>query len=256
MKRFYVATALLIVALIALTRYYRSEPEFIYGIADTKEIVINSESAVDIRRILVVQGQSVAAGDTLLELHNAELDLKISQLTHEISVLKKRETTHASLSRSELKQLQAQQQEKASEIRAEISELEAQYNLNRQLMTELRSLDRDRNAAKQEDDVRNPLKIKIESLKRLLELAQDPTRVYQNRLSDALSSSGDPLIEQAKLLEEELQMLHQDKRRLIITAQISGLIGSVNFKVGEKVSPYDPILTLHAASRYRKRFWC
>jgi multidrug resistance efflux pump len=248
MIRFYAATALLLAALVALTLYFRREPDSIYGIADTKEIVINSESAVDVVRLSVVEGQIVSAGDTLLALHNPELDLRINQLTHELSVLKTRESTHASLSRSELLQLRAQQQEKASEIRAELGELEAQYNLNRQLMSELRSLERDRPAATQEEDARNPIKIKIESLKRLLELAQDPSRVYQNRLSDALSSSGGPLIEQAKLLEEELKLLHQDKERLVVTSPIDGLIGSVNFKVGEKVSPFAPILTVHAAS--------
>lgn len=248
MKRFYATTALLLAALVALTLYYRREPDSVYGIADTKEIVINSESAVEILRLSVVEGEAVKAGDTLLALHSPELDLKISQLSHEISVLRTRESTHASLSRSEMLQLRAQQQEKASEIRAELSELEAQYNLNRQLMTELRSLDHERPAAAQEEDDRNPIKIKIESLKRLLELAQDPTRVYQNRLTDALSSSGGPLIEQAKLLEEELKMLHQDKERLVVTSPIDGLVGSVNFKVGEKVSPFTPILTVHAAS--------
>jgi multidrug resistance efflux pump len=248
MKRFYIATILIVGILIGLTAYYRSEPDTFYGIADTKEIVINSESPVEVRRIWVAQGQKVQAGDTLLELFNPELELKINEISHELSVMKTRESTHASLTRSEIKQLQAQQMEKASEIRAEISELEAQYNLNRQLTNELRSLKTDRDDSDKTLDDSNPIKLKIKNLKRLLELAQDPSRVYENRLTDALSNSGDPMIEQAKLLQEELEMLKKEKKGLLIEAQIAGLIGSVNFKAGEKVSPFASILTLHAAS--------
>jgi hypothetical protein len=49
-------------------------------------------------------------------------------------------------------------------------------------------------------------------------------------------------------MEDELRLLEEEKRGLFIPAQINGLIGSVNFKQGEKVSPFTPILTLHAES--------
>lgn len=248
MKPLLIAAALLTVLLTALTFYYRSEPNHFYGIADTKEIEISSQSPVEVRRIWVTQGQVVRQGDTLIELHDPDLELKINQITNELSVLKTRRSAHATLSRSEIRQLQAQQQEKVSEIRAELRELEAQYNLNRQLVSELRSLSKNGEAAKPEADASNPIKIKIESLKKMLEMAQDPSRVYVDRLSHALSSSGDPIIEQAERLEEELGLLLEDKKRLVIPAQMDGLIGSVNFRVGEKVSPFAPILSLHAAS--------
>lgn len=247
MKSFYVLSAVLAVVLGGLTAYYRSEPDTFYGIADTKEFVISSESPVEIRRIRVAQGQLVERGDTLIELHNPELELKIAQVSHELTELKSRKSAHATLSKAEIRQLKAQQEERVSEIRAEIKELEAQYEINRQLVSELRSLDKDK-AAQGGEQAANPIQIKLASLRRMLELAQDPANVYEERLSHALSSSGDPLADQVVRLEDELRMLMEDRKRLVIPAQIRGLIGSVNFKAGEKVSPFAPILTLHAES--------
>ena len=247
MRRIYVLCAVLIVALAALTLYYRAEPDTFYGIADTKEITISSGSAVEIRRIAVVQGQLVAQGDTLLELLNPDLEMRLSQISHELTELRGRKAAHATLSKSEILQLKAQQEERTGEIRAELKELEAQYELNKRLVSELHSLDHDK-AEAGSGDAANPLLIKIESLRKQLELAQDPTRVYENRLANALSSSGDPLAEQVIRLEDELRILNAERAGQLITAQIAGLIGSVNFKAGEKVSPFAPILTLHAAS--------
>lgn len=248
MKPFYILCAVLTVVLTGLTLYYRAEPDTFYGIADTKEIVISSESPVEIRRILVAQGQLVERGDTLIELHNPDLDFRIAQISHELNELRSRKTAHATLSKSEIRQLKAQQEERVSGIRAEIKELEAQYNLNRQLVSELHSLDKDKGAVAGETESQNPILIKLESLRRQLELVQDPSRVYENRLVDAQSSSGDPLAEQVSRREDELRLLMEDRKALVIPAQIGGLIGSVNFKPGEKVSPFAPILTLHAAS--------
>lgn len=248
MKPFYILCGVLTLVLTGLTFYYRAEPDTFYGIADTKEIVISSESPVEIHRILVEQGQLVRRGDTLLELHNPELELRISQISHELSELRSRKTAHATLSKSEILQLKAQQEERASEIRSEIRELEAQYNLNRQLVSELRSLDKDKAGTPGEAETHNPILTKLESLRKLLDLVQDPSRVYENRLANALSSDGDPLAEKVSQLEDELRILNEDRKRLIVPARISGLVGSVNFKVGEKVSPFAPILTVHAAS--------
>ncbi len=82
MKRLYVLCLLAAAILIGLSIYYRTEPDTFYGIADAKEVVVSSESAVEIRKLPVVPGQHVDVGDTLLELHNPELELRFSQIAH------------------------------------------------------------------------------------------------------------------------------------------------------------------------------
>ncbi|MEO6095481.1 MAG: DUF3616 domain-containing protein, partial [Fibrobacteria bacterium] len=246
MKPLYWACALASIVLACLTAYYRAEPETFYGIADTKEIVISSRSPVEIRRIVVEQGRAVRQGDTLLELRNPELELSISKISHELAELRDRKTAHATLSKSEIRQLRDEQEQRVSGLRAEIRELEAQLNVNKHLISQLRSLDKEKAGAQPEADADDPVKIKIEGLKKQLLLAGDPSRIYVDRLSNALSSSGEPLVEQARRLEDELDMLLGERSGLVITAQIHGLIGSVNFKEGEKAPAFAPIMTLHA----------
>lgn len=247
MRRLYLMCAALAAILAGLTVYYRAEPDTFYGIADTKELTISSESAVEIKRILVSPGQLVSQGDTLLELFNPELELRLSQIAHELEELRTRRIAHASLTKSEILHLKAQQEVRVNEIRAEIQELEAQYELNKRLVSELHSLDQDKSATSP-SDAGNPILVRLQSLRKLLGLAQDTSRVNENRLANELSSSGDPLADQVRRREDELRILNEDRKRLIIQAQMSGLIGSVNFKMGENVSPFAPILTLHAAS--------
>lgn len=246
MKLLYSACALAAAVLACLTLYYRSEPETFYGIADTKEIVISSRSPVEIRRIFVEQGRMVSRGDTLLELYNPELELNISKISHELAELRDRKTAHATLSKSEIRQLRDEQEQQVSRLRAEIRELEAQLKVNKQLISQLRSLDKEKAGAQPEADADDPVRIKIESLKKQLVLAGDPSRIYVDRLSNALTSSGEPLVEQTRRMEDELAMLLEERSRLVMTAQIHGLIGSVNFKEGEKAPAFAPIMTLHA----------
>jgi hypothetical protein len=53
---------------------------------------------------------------------------------------------------------------------------------------------------------------------------------------------------QVERMTKELNMLNAQKEKLVILAQIDGIIGSVNFKAREKVSPFDTIMTLHRES--------
>ena len=57
------------------------------GIADTKEITINTSHAVKIKKIHVIPGQAVKKNELLLELERPDLDLKIYELESELKEL-------------------------------------------------------------------------------------------------------------------------------------------------------------------------
>ena len=132
-------------------------------------------------------------------------------------------------------------------IRSQIKQLEAQYELNKKLTSDLKSIKKTPEGTAS-DSEENPIKIKIESLKKELELAQHPSQLKIDMLKSGLYSSKDPVIIQVQRLEKELQLLLEEQNKLIKYAQITGVIGSVNFKEGEKVSPFTPIITLHTKS--------
>jgi multidrug resistance efflux pump len=219
-----------------------------YGVADAQEIVINDEQAVEIKKIRVVPGQEVKSGDTLIEITRPDLDLKIAEIGRQLSELQTQKSAHVNLSQSEILRFKTQQEARIVELKAQIRELEAQYDINRELVSELRSINKGETSTSEGGDSANPIVIKIQQLKRELALAQDTAQINMRRLKGELSYAGDPLAERVKGLKKELEMLMEEKEKLYKIAHINGLIGAVNFKEGEKVSPFTPIVTLHTES--------
>lgn len=246
MKRFYVVCTLVTAVLVGITAFFKSEPTKFYGIADTKETIINADASVAIKKISVVQGQTVNAGDTLVILERPELDLKISEISHMLSEYKARKIYQTSTSRSEKRKIQAEQAERINEINARIRELEAQYEMNKKLVEELRSVKKE--DVKENDSMSHPILAQIKSLRNLLESARNPAQIQIERIDRQLATTDDPLGAQVQRLSDELSLLQREKEKLIMCAQMSGMIGTVKFKEGEKVSPFDTILTLHAAA--------
>lgn len=86
----------------------------------------------------------------------------------------------------------------------------------------------------------------IEKLKAERSLKQEMGRLASS-VSYAKSSgddSFDPIAADIKNLQKELEVLEHRERNLYVFAEISGVVGSVNFKRGERVSPYSTILTI------------
>jgi multidrug resistance efflux pump len=246
MRRYYVVCAGVTAVLAGITMYFSSEPTKFYGIADTKETIINAYASVEIRKIPVVQGQTVTAGDTLVVLDRPELVLKINEISHMLSEYKARKIYQTTSSRSEVKQIQAEQAERINEITAKIRELEAQYEMNRKLVAELRSLKKEESDLVDSTD--NPILAQIKSLRSLLESAKNPSQIQIERINKQLTTADDPLAAQVQRLSDELSLLQKEQSKLVICAQMNGMIGTVKFKEGEKVSPFDTILTLHEAA--------
>ena len=206
MKKLYFVWIVVCIVLVTISLQYKGESTGFYGIADAREVVVNAGNPVEIKKIHVVQGQSIKEGDTLIELRRPELDMKINEIILQTS------------------QIKTQKYAKVNSIKSQIQELQAQYERNKKLTAELKSFKKENSAADQNDS-RNPLLIKIENLKKELRLAMSPAQI-----------------------KEELNLLLSEKEKLTIYAQINGIIGSVNAKEGEKVSPFTPIITLHTKS--------
>jgi len=238
MKRLYIAWIAALITLVGITLTYRGETTSFYGIADTVEVVINSEISVEIMDIPVVQGQLVNKGDTLLKLASQELTLEINEISHELDEYKAQQQVNTKLSRSEILKLQNEQAQKAMEITAEIEQLEAQLAMNKNLTSELKSIKKDPDGAIANDGS-NPIKIQIANLRKELEVVLNQSRV--NVLQSGLNMPGQPV----NFLKQRLELLLEKQKNLLICAQIDGVIGSVDFKEGQKVSPFTPIITLH-----------
>ncbi|MCP4107259.1 MAG: hypothetical protein GY749_17240 [Desulfobacteraceae bacterium] len=240
----YTVWIIVFVTVAAITLTLERESTSFHGIAETREIVINSESMVEIKRINVVEGQSVTMGQLLVELVSPELNLRINHISHQLDQLKAQKGVNKAEIRSRIKQLKAEKVSRTSEISNQIRQFENQYNINKELTSGLKSISSIGNPAK--SGASNPITLKIESLRQELALSLRPVNIQIDLLQKSLDSSESPIKIQVEQLEKELAMLKQEDGKLNIYAQLSGFIGSVNFKPGEKAAPFAPILTLHS----------
>ncbi len=237
----------LTIILVAYRGGDKKEYTAFYGIAETGEIAVNSENAVDIKKIHVVPGQEIDKGMLIVELDRPELNIKINEISHKLEELKVNKATEEGAIKSQINQLKAQLASTTSDINYKIKQIKTQHDINRELTIGLKSIE-NYNEKEEPSGFGNPMDLKIESLEKELELAKNLIRIKLKLLNDELSSPGNAYSIRMESMGKELNLLFEEKHKLLIYSQISGVIGSVNYKEGEKVSPFNPILTLHTKS--------
>jgi len=233
-----------VAAIVLVSRGNRKDVTTFLGIAETREIVINAEKAVEVRKVHVVPGQLVNRGQLLVALDRPELTRRINEISNQVDELEAQQLANAADIQARINQLEAQKKANSPELQHRIAQLNNKHQINRDLTAGLRSIERDENAKTKNG--RSPLQLQAESLERELELETHLTELKIKSLEETLSSSKAAGSIQLKGLEEELNLLHAEKQGLLKHSPITGVIGSVNFKQGEKVSPFDPILTVHS----------
>ncbi|MES2803118.1 MAG: biotin/lipoyl-binding protein [Bdellovibrionota bacterium] len=139
------------------------------GIADSKELQINFEYPVEVKRIHVIQGQNVRKGDLLLELDQSELNTKIRDVDFRMNRLQSEIT-----------------------LRKEIG----------------RIIPKSKNMAKNAGQFMDPM---------------------QSELNDLI---------------KEKDYLENKKRNLYVFSPADGVVGTINFKMGEKADGFATLLTL------------
>lgn len=89
---------------VALSLYMGSESMSFLGVADSREVQVNFESPVEIKRIHVLPGQLVQKGDLLIELNQSELNSRLrlarSQMAKLQSEMKVRQHLNSIVSNS------------------------------------------------------------------------------------------------------------------------------------------------------------
>ncbi|MDY6861819.1 MAG: hypothetical protein SV062_02400 [Thermodesulfobacteriota bacterium] len=246
-KLLYPVWIIVCIILVVIVLDHKSESTKFYGIADTMEIVVNSENPVEIRKIYFLPGQVVKKGEQLVEFARSELDVEINEISHQIEELKARKLVNTAGLRSRIDELKAQKRSNISEINYRIKQVQAQYNINKKIASEFNSIEKSYKKDKK-IKIDNPAKIKIESLKKELELGIKPIQININMLKRELFALENPLKIRLEGLERELNLLLEEKNKLYIFSQITGIIGSVNYKEGEKIPPFTTVMTYHTES--------
>jgi len=230
---FFALIALAVLVVVVITLGQRRNLSDFLGIAETREFIVNFNKPVGIKRIHVVPGGIISKDDLLVELVRPELEQLIDEISSQLDALRSQGKVDAEGLRSKIAQYESLRKSKISEINYQIRSLEAEYDMNRKLASGLRTIEKDKVDSEQEvkkGNLPSPLLIKIESLKGERDLAVNSIDLNIKIMKDQLASSDKPLNHRVEELRNKLEKLKIERNRLVIRAQISGTIGSINFK--------------------------
>lgn len=226
-------------ATAALTWVFLREASEFRGVAEDAKQIVSSEVAVEILSVDVQSGQVVEAGDTLVHLRSPELALRIAEIQHDIQ----NASGDANLNRAEslrrIAELRAAFQARRAEYEGEIRTLEAQRRHNRDLIAGFRAM-----GMGGADTSGIELQDRIKALRSQIQAEEAGMRSQIALLEGSRGESGRLAISRNEALAAELALLREQEQRLLIRATSAGVVDSINYRPGEKVSPFAPILTI------------
>jgi len=235
---FYVFVFALFVAMMVISfRYFRGSGHSSVGVTYAKEYKINAEKSAIISTIPVVPGQQVKVGDLLVELTSPELEIEIEKMQSKISAARAEQLEKAKLAHSEVALIRAEQGIEIEEINTDITQAEAELQLNRKLTKEVTS-----GAAETGD---HPLEKKIQSLKQQRAKREEAASIRIQDIRQESETEQRLLENQTKLLERELALMQDEKRKLSKVATSDGVIENVYVKQSEQVDAYTALLSVN-----------
>ena len=236
-----IAWVLSIVAIVTLGFFYKGETVIFTGIAEASETVVSVQDAVEIVKVHVVPGEEVKNGDTLVELSRADLALRMNEVTRELDALEGRGSLNTATIDQKVAEVQADLSTRRNTILFEIEKINSEYKQNREIAAKLKSLPASSlNAVDSNDAMMMRIRNLQKELKVLEESANSQIRLLRgsNGLQQTSSAT------EADALRRELDMLKKDQEDLVITAKGDWVVATVDVRDGEKISSFNPILTL------------
>lgn len=235
-----IAVIVVLMTLFIVNWQFGNQTFVFFGFAENKEMEIRVEYPVTIAKIYATPGNEVKKGDILLELNRSRLALTQSDLNHSIARLQSQLILWETDIKGSINRLEAQKVARQSSIQSEIDQLESELALNQSLVKDLKSISP--STTNKESD---PNTVRIEGLKRELELAVQPINEEIRQLKQELYASENPLKIQIQKIENELGFVHKEEENLTLRAPSDGIVGTIYCKVGEQFSSFSTLLSFY-----------
>jgi multidrug resistance efflux pump len=236
---FYIFVLVLLGAMLFLTlKFFRGSGHASVGVTNSRVYKINSEKSALVKSIPVVAGQEVKEGQLLVELSSSELEMSMEKLIHKIAVLHSDQLEKAKLANSKIALIRAEDGIKVEELNTDIAESETDLSLNRQIVKS--------HNIKWDSTTEQPVTQKINALKKQRTKQEEASTI---RIQDIIQENRteQSLIEnQVTLLQRELDLLYEEKKKLSKYANSGGVVESVFVKQGEQVSAFTALLSLNS----------
>ena len=216
-----------------------------YGFAENKETEISMEYAIEVSDIFITTGQKVKKGDVLLNVYSTTLPVKISDLNYQIEELQTKYYLWKTDLDWKISQYKIELNEKTSRIQSQIDHYYAQLEKNKKLSQNISSI---QNTKSDNNEIVNPVFVKINSLKKELIFTKDIINTQINNLKSERFANNNPLLSETEALKVQLAHLNERKLKQTIVAPSDGLIGNVHCKEGEKISSFGQLISFYEES--------
>jgi len=217
------------------------ESTHFFGIADDHEQTISFSYPVEIVQTFTVPGGEVTQGMQILEVRRRDLGTKLVIIEDQIQSLKATSEEDLASTRAKVDSLRAQQAAELSAIDAKIENLRSQQRLNEKLLKEI-------SGSKARVSASSPIDTEIQGMLEQRGHIEKSLAAQISNLESQLNATVRPFDSQLAELEERRTEFLRQITDLRVVAKFNGRVGSVNFKPGETVAPYETILTVHGLS--------
>jgi len=224
-----------------LTWLYQGEATSFHGIAEAAETSISVQNAVEVLQVYVVPGQEVHPGDTLVELSRPDLVQRINEVTLGLDAMQGRSGLNTAGIDQKVAEVQADLQNRRNTLQFEIEKLKSDYARNQEIASKLKSLPAGSVPLSSGNDA---MSIRIRSLERELEVAEQSAanQIRLLRGNRGLQNQSSKAEIEAKM--RELELLKAEQKALTIVSNSDWVVATVEARDGERVSAFDPIITL------------
>ncbi|MCK5830350.1 MAG: hypothetical protein KAH20_08610 [Methylococcales bacterium] len=236
-----------LIGIFILSSSFSDKSVHFFGIAGEREQIINFQYPVEVVQSFVVEGKVVKQGEEILEVKRYELDSELSSTNQEIRQYQLQKKEAENSMKSQLANLKARKQAVIADMDYQIHVLELRYKMNTNML----------NSISGENSVKDSkiVNTELDDLKRKRHFSVQAIQAEIDGLFKQLNSTNRPIDAQINELFSRKIELQRQTTGLKVKAQFDGRIGSVNFKTGELVSPFQPIMSVHSRiPRYIKGY--
>lgn len=226
-------------AAITIAAVYGGKSSRFVGIADDREQTVRFTSPVEILAYHVVAGQPVNQGDAIVTVRRPDLDADLAVVNEKMHALTSRNREVRASMEAEIVQERSALEATLIEFNARISELNTRRDAASGLFAELnQSSDGTRADAFREQLV---------SLAEAREARRRSSESKIANLSARLQDNQRPINAEIAELERRIEEINRQRAALTQTASFKGQVGSVSFRTGETVPPFESLLTIHGS---------
>ena len=222
-------------AAIAISWHFSGASTQFFGIADDQEQTVRFKTPVEVVSFGFMSGQEIASGDLIVAVREPQLEANLQQVGERHKALRLAKGESSASMRSEIVRMEADLQATLTGVDSQIRMLRARETATAAMLKDL-----SRPAAGT-----SPVEREIDGLVVRRRALQRATQAKVDDLRARLSNAEHPIDAEIKEREKELEALEHQRTQLRVHANFDGRIGSVNFRVGETVAPFQPVLTVH-----------